>query len=199
MKRGKIRKFPLKRRLQFRTDYRRRKRLLLSGLPRFVVRRTGKNIIIQVVEARLEGDHVLVSAHSRELARDFGWLGDRNNTPAAYLTGLLAGLKCLKAGITKAVLDAGISKPTRGGRIAAALKGGLDAGLDIPHGEEILPDEDRICGKHIVGYASKLREEDSELYARMFSEYLKRGLPPEKLVEHFYDVKSRILKAFGRS
>jgi len=199
VKRGKIRKFPLKRRLQFRTDYRRRKRLLLSGLPRFVVRRTGKNIIIQVVEARLEGDHVLVSAHSRELARDFGWLGDRNNTPAAYLTGLLAGLKCLKAGITKAVLDAGIFKPTRGGRIAAALKGGLDAGLDIPHGEEILPDEDRICGKHIVGYASKLREEDSELYARMFSEYLKRGLPPEKLVEHFYDVKSRILKAFGRS
>lgn len=196
MKRGKVKKFPLKRRLRFRTNYRRRKRLLLSRLPRFVVRRTGKNVIVQVVEARLEGDHVLVSAHSRELARDFGWLGDRNNTPAAYLTGLLAGLRCLKAGITKAVLDAGIFKPTKGGRIAAALKGGLDAGLDIPHGEEILPDEDRVCGKHIVDYALKLKEKDSSLYARIFSEYLRRGLPPEKLVDHFYDVKGKILEAF---
>lgn len=193
-----VRRLPLKRRLRFRTNYRHRKRLIMSGLPRFVVRRTCGNIIVQVVEARLEGDHVLVSAHSRELARDFSWLGDRHNTPASYLTGLLAGLKCLRAGIAKAVLDAGIFKPTKGGRIAAALKGGLDAGLDIPHGEEILPSEDRICGKHIADYALKLKEENPELYARMFSNYLKRGLPPEEIVKHFHEVKARILKVYGR-
>lgn len=194
----RIRKFPLKRRLQFKTDYRRRKRLLLSSLPRFVVRRTSKNIIVQVIEARLEGDRVLASAHSREVIRDFGWLGHGNNSPIAYLTGLLAGLKCMKIGIKRAILDAGIFKPTKGGRIAAALKGALDAGLDIPHGEEILPSEDRISGKHIAEYAGKLKSENPELYNRMFSSYLKKGLDVESIVDHFNEVKNRILKAYGR-
>ncbi|MEM1569197.1 MAG: 50S ribosomal protein L18 [Candidatus Bathyarchaeia archaeon] len=194
---NKIRKFPLKRRLQFRTDYRRRKRLLLSGLPRFVVRRTSKNIIVQVVEARLEGDHVLASAHSKEVTRDFGWLGHGNNSPVAYLTGLLAGLKCKKIGIRRAVLDAGIFKPTKGGRIAAALKGALDAGLDIPHGEEILPGYDRISGKHIAEYASKLKSENPELYKRVFSSYLKKGLDAESIEMHFNEVKNKILKTYG--
>ncbi len=194
----KLRKFPLKRRLQFKTDYRRRKRLLLSGLPRFVVRKTSKNIIVQIVEARLEGDHVLASAHSKEVVRDFGWLGHCNNSPIAYLTGLLAGLKAMKIGVKEAVLDAGIFKPTKGSRIASALKGALDAGLDVPHGEEILPSDDRVFGGHIADYANKLKTENPELYKKLFSNYLKRGLDVESIVEHFNEVKSRILKVYGR-
>jgi len=195
---NKIRKFPLKRRLQFKTDYRRRKKLLLSGLPRFVVRRTSKNIIVQVVKATLEGDIVLASAHSKEVIRDFGWLGHGNNSPIAYLTGLLAGLKCMKIGVNKAVLDSGIFKPTKGGRISIVLKGALDAGLEIPHGEEILPSIDRICGKHIAEYASKLKTENPELYKRVFSNYLRKGLDAESIVDHFNEVKNRILKVYGR-
>ncbi|MEM2849849.1 MAG: 50S ribosomal protein L18 [Candidatus Bathyarchaeia archaeon] len=193
-----LRKFPLKRRLQFKTDYRRRRLLLLSGLPRLVVRKTSKNIIVQIVEARLEGDHVLASAHSKEVVRDFGWLGHGNNSSIAYLTGLLAGLKCVKIGVKVAVLDAGISKPAKGGRIAAALKGVLDAGLDIPHGEEMLPSDDRVSGKHIAEYAGKLKSGNPELYKKAFSNYLKKGLDAESIVEHFNEVKNKILKVYGR-
>ncbi len=196
---SKLRKFPLKRRLQFKTDYRRRKRLLLSGLPRLVVRRTSKNIIVQVVEATVEGDIVLASAHSKEVIRDFGWLGHGNNSPIAYLTGLLAGLKCMKIGVNKAVLDSGVFKPTRGGRILATLKGALDAGLEIPHGEEILPNIDRICGKHIAEYASKLKTEGPELYKKVFSNYLKKGLDVESIVDHFNEVRDKILRTYGRA
>lgn len=193
-----LRKFPLKRRLQFKTDYRRRRLLLLSGLHRLVVRKTSKNIIVQIVEARLEGDHVLASAHSKEVVRDFGWLGHGNNSSIAYLTGLLAGLKCVKIGVKVAVLDAGISKPAKGGRIAAALKGVLDAGLDIPHGEEMLPSDDRVSGKHIAEYAGKLKSGNPELYKKAFSNYLKKGLDAESIVEHFNEVKNKILKVYGR-
>ncbi|MBS7614105.1 50S ribosomal protein L18, partial [Candidatus Bathyarchaeota archaeon] len=175
-----------------------RKRLLLSGLPRFVVRKTSKNIIVQIVEARLEGDHILVSAHSREVVRDFGWLGHCDNSSIAYLTGLLAGLKAVKIGVKEAVLDAGVFKPTKGGRIAAALKGVLDAGLNIPHGEEMLPSDDRVSGRHIAEYASKLKSENPELYKKAFSNYLKKGLDAESIVEHFNEVKNRILKVYGR-
>lgn len=193
-----LRKFPLKRRLQFKTDYRRRRLLLLSGLPRIVVRKTSKNIIVQIVEARIEGDHVLASAHSKEVVRDFGWLGHGNNSSIAYLTGLLAGLKCVKTGVKAAVLDAGISKPAKGGRIAATLKGALDAGLSIPHGEEMLPSDDRVSGKHVAEYASKLKSENPELYKKVFSHYLKKGLDAESIVEHFNEVKNKILKVYGR-
>ena len=39
--------------------------------------------------------------------------------------------------------------PTKGSRIFASLKGILDAGIDIPHNEEVLPSEERIKGEHI--------------------------------------------------
>ena len=31
----------------------------------------------------------------------------------------------------------------------AALRGMVDAGLDVPHGADVLPDDDRINGIHI--------------------------------------------------
>ena len=42
-----------------------------------------------------------------------------------------------------------------GNRVFAALKGMVDAGLEIPHGDSVLPEEDRINGAHIdESYAS---------------------------------------------
>jgi len=39
--------------------------------------------------------------------------------------------------------------------VFAALKGMVDAGLEIPHGDSVLPEEDRINGAHIDdSYAS---------------------------------------------
>ena len=60
--------------------------------------------------------------------------------------------KAAKAqGAEEAVLDIGLAASTPGNRVFSALKGMVDAGLEIPHGENVLPDEDRINGSHISG------------------------------------------------
>ena len=78
-----------------------------------------------------------------------GWSLSTGSIPAAYLTGYLAGKKAKKAGVEKAVLDIGLKVPAKGAGCFAALKGMLDAGLEIPHGEGIFPSEERIKGHHI--------------------------------------------------
>jgi len=99
-----------------------------------------------------EGDKSIVTVTSRQLDR-FGWRGPKGNIPGAYLTGLLCGVMARKAGVKSAVLDTGLQSSTRGSRIYGALKGALDAGLEIPHSPDVLPPEERIRGTHIEGYA----------------------------------------------
>lgn len=143
---------PFKRRHEGKTDYYARMRLLLSEKPRMVVRKTNRQIIIQLVEAELEGDRTLVAAYSGELEK-FGFAGAAGNTPAAYLTGMLFAVRAQNAGYDEAILDIGLTRATPGGKVFGALKGAVDAGLDVPHGESILPDEDRVKGAHIAAYA----------------------------------------------
>ena len=189
---------PFRRRREGKTDYRARRALILSKMPRIVARGSLKHMTVQVVNAKVEGDEVLASAHSKELVRDYGWKGACGNVPAAYLTGLLCGLKALQKGIKKAILDIGLRTPVKGSRVFAVLKGALDAGLEVPHSEEILPDDSRIRGEHIANYAKMLASENPEEYNRRFSEYLAKKLKPEKLPEHFAKVKEKILAAFEK-
>jgi LSU ribosomal protein L18P len=72
------------------------------------------------------------------------------------------------------------------------LKGALDAGLEVPHDEDILPEGDRISGAHVAEYAKRLRSENEEEYKRRFSRYLQRGLAPEDLPKHFDEVRNKI-------
>ena len=195
MARGPSYNVPYRRRREGKTNYLRRKKLVLSGLPRLVARKTNKHIIAQIVEASVEGDKVITSAHSSELRKKYGWLGSLKSLPAAYLTGLICGYKAIRKGIKEAVLDIGLQSPSKGARIFAVLKGCLDAGLDIPHGEEVLPDDDRIKGQHISDYAGMLSS-TPEVYSRRFSAYLLRGLSPENIVEHFSTVKEKIKGEF---
>ncbi|RLI08922.1 50S ribosomal protein L18 [Candidatus Bathyarchaeota archaeon] len=197
MARGPRYNVPFRRRREGKTNYKRRYKLLLSGLPRLVARRTLRHTIAQIVEARVEGDHILVSAHSRQLVRDFGWKGYCGNTPAAYLTGLLCGLRGARAGVGKAILDIGLQAPVRGGRVFAVVKGVIDGGVEVPCDPEVLPDEGRLRGVHIAEYARALAEKDPQAYERRFSRYLARGLRPEDLPQHFDEVRSRILSSFG--
>jgi len=148
-----------------------------------------------MVKAEIVGDKVLVAADSNELVKRFGWLGNRSNLPAAYLTGLLCGFKALRSRVKEAVLDIGLQSPTKGAKIFAVLKGVLDAGVLVPHDEEILPSEERIQGQHIVAYAKQLAS-NPEVYQARFSEQLSRGLPPEQLAEHFFSVKEKIVSSF---
>lgn len=143
---------PFRRRREGRTDYKRRQALLKSRQPRVVVRRSLTNVRVQVVAYAPEGDRVLASADGRELAA-LGLQGTSGKSvPAAYLTGLLAGKRAKEAGVEQAVLDLGRHGPSAGGRVFAALKGVLDAGLQVPHGDEVLPADERLRGQHIEGF-----------------------------------------------
>jgi large subunit ribosomal protein L18 len=184
----------LRRRKEGKTDYKARKALVISGKPRLVVRNTLKNVIAQIIVAKPHGDEVLVSAHSRELKK-YEWKAHAGNLPSAYLTGFLCGLKAKAQGIKEAILDIGLHSPSKGARVFAVLKGVLDAGINVPHSEEKLPDEKRIEGEHIANYAESLASNPEE-YQSKFSKYLEQKLPPESLPKHFAKVKTEILAAF---
>jgi large subunit ribosomal protein L18 len=162
MAQGPRYKVPFRRRREGRTDYRYRARLLRARVPRAVVRLSNKHASIQFIEYNAEGDRVLVSVHSKDL-KDYGWETSTNNIPSAYLTGFLAGKRALQKGIEKAVLDIGLKVPAKGATCFAALKGMVDAGMHIPHGEEVIPDEDRLKGAHISeelkNQVEKIKEE----------------------------------------
>ncbi|MEM1938444.1 MAG: 50S ribosomal protein L18 [Acidilobaceae archaeon] len=192
MARGPTYRVPWRRRREGKTNYYKRIKLIKSGKPRIVFRRTLNYIMVQVVEARIEGDRVIAMAHSKELTKLYNWLGGGKNTCAAYLTGLLAGYRALLKGVREAVLDIGLYRPSKGCRAFAALKGALDAGLKVPHSPEILPGEDRIKCEHIAEWAKTLAESNQEFYKRQFSRYLSRGLKPEDIIVHFEDILSKI-------
>jgi large subunit ribosomal protein L18 len=160
-----------------------------------VTRTSINNITAQIVAARPEGDEVLVSAHSRELSKKYGWKASRGNIPAAYLTGFLCGLKAKAQGVEEAILDIGLYPPTKGARIFAVLKGVLDAEVSIPHSEEKLPDEKRLKGEHITKYAENLASNPEE-YKSKFSKYLEKKTPPETVTKHFEQVKKEMSSAF---
>jgi large subunit ribosomal protein L18 len=116
-----------------------------------VVRKTNRHIIIQLVTAEMDGDRTLIAANSAEL-ETYGYKGSTSSTPAAYLTGMLFAVKAKKADYGRAVLDIGLNRATPGARVFAALKGAVEAGLDVPHGEKILPSDERVRGAHIAAY-----------------------------------------------
>jgi large subunit ribosomal protein L18 len=181
----------LRRRREGKTDYQARKALVTSRKPRLVTRGSLNNVEAQIIVAKPHGDEVLVSANSRELIKSFGWKAPTGNIPAAYLTGLLVGLKAKAAGITEAILDLGLVSPTKGSRTFAVLSGVVDAGVEVPHSEEKIVKE-RMKGEHIAKYAKNLGA-GSEEYKAKFSQYTANGVIPEKIAEHFAKVKADIM------
>jgi len=138
-----------RRRREGKTDYKKRLRLLKSRKVRMVIRKSINNTQVQFVEYKEGGDSILATANSNELVNKYNWKFSTSATPAAYLTGLLAGKRAKDKGINECILDIGRYIPVTGSKIFASLKGVIDAGIDCPHNEEKLPDENRISGKHI--------------------------------------------------
>ncbi|MBM3199442.1 50S ribosomal protein L18 [Candidatus Woesearchaeota archaeon] len=168
---------PFRRKQEGKTNYKKRLRLVSSNKLRMVIRRTNKNVTVQMIEFSMQGDKVLVSAHTHELKK-YGWKGSNKNIPASYLAGLLCGVKAKKAGITEAVPDIGMRAPIKGSLVYAALKGAIDAGLNIPCSEEALPPQDRLTGKHIENNnATKFTKSN-----------------PKEIVKNFGEVKNKIMK-----
>lgn len=180
-------KVKFRRRREGLTDYYLRTKLLRSGLPRVIIRISNKHVRVLVVSSKPIGDITLATAFSQELRR-FGWPFSFNNTPAAYLTAYLAGLRCLKKKVSEGILDVGLHKPVKGGRIYAACKGLLDAGFKIRLDESMLPEESRLIGEHIVNYFKASG-------GRGFSRYVREGLKIEDMPKVFEEIRNRIKEA----
>ncbi|KAL8525922.1 hypothetical protein ACS0TY_015229 [Phlomoides rotata] len=197
---------------------------------RFVVRFTNRDIIAQIVSASITGDHVLAAAYAHELPH-YGLQAGLTNYAAAYCTGLLLGRRVLKkleldseyeGNIEatgedysvepaesrrpfRALLDVGLLKTTTGNRIFGALKGALDAGLDIPHSDKRFAGFNKdskqldaevhrkyIYGGHISAYMNALIEDEPEKYQTHFSKYIKKGLEPDNIEEMLKKVHTAI-------
>mgnify|MGYP000004919874 CR=1 FL=1 len=151
MAHGKNQRLSFKRRREGETDYRRRMKLLRGDTPRAVVRISNTQTTCQLIEFNPEGDLVLASVNGKTLVDKYSWPADisRKSVSASYLVGYAMAKNAISAGYENAVLDIGLSASSTGSRVFAALKGMVDAGLDIPHGDQVLPEEDRINGAHI--------------------------------------------------
>ena len=120
--------------------------MLMSKRDFITINVTNENTQVQIVKPEISGDKVIASAHSRFLLKD-GWKGSRKNIPAAYLTGYSVGKKALSKGNSDAIVYSGTRKYTQ--RMAAAVKGIIDAGIKVPSDEETFPSEERINGEHL--------------------------------------------------
>ncbi len=182
-----------RRRRQGITDYKKRLALLKGNKPRLVVRKSNKTITVQLIQYKKEGDKVLSHANSKELTK-FGWKLNTKNIPSAYLTGFL----CTKKGkeVKEAVLDIGRNTPVHGSIVFAALKGAVDAKLNIPFEEKAFPKEERIKGKDIEKYLSSLEEEK---YKKQFAEYAKKGIERNKITAYFDNTLNEIKKKYGEN
>ncbi len=151
--RGTRRRSVFRRRKAGLTDYRRRLKLLRGRKPRAVVRVSNTRTTCQLVTWAASGDLVTVSVTGSDLSKKYGWPNDfsKKSVSASYLVGYAMGKAAKAQGAEEAVLDIGLAASTPGNRVFSALKGMVDAGLEIPHGENVLPDEDRINGSHISG------------------------------------------------
>lgn len=140
------------RRRSGKTNYSKRKKLLKSSLPRLVFRRTNKYVIAQYVLSSEAADRVKIGITSKNLIK-YGWpeefRGSLRSLPASYLTGFLMGKRVQKEKEIP-ILDFGVVSPSHKTRQYAFLKGLIDSGLKINHGEkEIFPPEERLEGKHL--------------------------------------------------
>ncbi|KZT41158.1 hypothetical protein SISSUDRAFT_1043238 [Sistotremastrum suecicum HHB10207 ss-3] len=190
-----------RRRREGKTDYYARKRLVAQSKNKYnapkyrlVVRFTNKDIIVQIIYARIQGDFVLVQARSAELPR-YGINHGLTNWTAAYATGLLCARRALtKLGLAdkyegvaepdgtikliealdeedaprpfKCYLDVGLKRTSTGSRVFGAMKGASDGGIFIPHSEKRFP-----------GFDAESKELDAEvlkkyIYGGHVAEYM---------------------------
>jgi large subunit ribosomal protein L18 len=137
-----------RRRREGKTDYKKRLELLKSKKDRLVIRKTNKQLILQVIRYNQDGDKVLVTVQSRDLKKH-GWKHSTKNLPAAYLSGILLAKRASEKNISEAIIDLGLNQPLKGSRLFAAVKGTIDGGMKIPVNDKVFPPENRIKGEHI--------------------------------------------------
>lgn len=175
-------KVPMRRRREARTNYHQRLRLLKSGKPRLVARKSNQQTRAQLIVTGPNGDETVASATTNDL-EEFGWEAPTSNIPGAYLTGLLAGKRAIEAGLEEAVLDIGLNTATPGSKVFAVQEGAIDAGLEIPHNDDVFAEWERTRGAHIADYAESL---DEGLYGSDFD--------ATELPAHFDELRETLIE-----
>lgn len=136
------------RRMENKTNYRKRLVLLKGNSPRLVIRKTNKYLNLQIIESYHAQDKILYTASTKELL-EHGWPKDKQGSlksiPASYLAGLLLGKKS-KELKHRVILDTGLYPNTKGSRIYAAAKGVHDSGIKINLKEDVVPSKERLEG-----------------------------------------------------
>jgi len=137
-----------RRRRENKTDYKARRIMLTSGIPRIVVRRTNKYFILQAVESTEAQDKVIATVTSKDLL-NHGWdekkKGSLKSIPAGYLTGILMAKKLGKG---EFIVDLGMTRTEKGNRAFACIAGLVEGGLKVHANDKIFPDEERLAGEH---------------------------------------------------
>lgn len=196
MGRGPRYRVAMRRRREGRTNYQRRLKMVLSGKPRLVIRSTLKTMIVQIAEAKIDGDIIIAAADSKELKKKFDWKYNPGNMPSAYLTGYLCGLRATKTDVKTCILDIGIM--IHKNRVLSAFRGFLDAsGIEVPYKDKFFKKanlDGRINGEHIENYAKMLSKDDKETYEKKFSKYIANKADPKKIVKNFEKTKKLIEK-----
>ncbi len=170
------------------TDYKKRFKLVKSGLSRIVFRKSNRKLLAQIASYEEQGDKILASANSDELVA-MGW-PSRSNKPTAYLLGLLLANKYKgKAGDAEMVLDIGISSPVKGSQPFVFAKGCVDGGLKL-RGKFEMPEETYNFSQ-TAKYAETLKSGKAD--SIQFSAYAKEGKPADKLPALFNDIKNKII------
>jgi large subunit ribosomal protein L18 len=123
--------------------------------------------------------------------RKLGWKASGNNLPACYLLGSLLAVKAKEKNISECILDIGMTPSIKGSKLYAVLKGLVDSGFNIPYSDSVFPDEKRVRGEHVAGFAKSIKADENR-FKRQFSLYLKNDLDPETLPVHFDEIKNKI-------
>ena len=178
----------LKRIRNNKTNYRKRKAVLISRRNFVTIKVSNQNIHCQLIQPSIKGDLVLTHAGSKELGK-YGWKGSLNNLSACFLVGLVLGKKMASKKIDSAILYTGKTPFTS--KVAACLKGISAAGISIPLSEESLPSDDRIKGSHVSEYATNLKE-DKIHYEKQFSKLIGNNINPEDYTKHFEEIRNHI-------
>jgi len=159
-----------RRKLEGKTDYGKRLKLLKSNSPRLVFRKTNRYIIAQYVTSKEAQDKIEIGMTSKKL-KEFGWPdefdGSLKSVPAAYLIGLLMGREINKKRLKIPIVDFGMIRVLSKNRGYAFLQGIRDAGVKIKCDEKEFPEEERINGKN-------MKEDFSEIFNKIKSKIEKK-------------------------
>lgn len=146
-----------RRRIENKTDYGKRAKMLQSKRERLVFRKTNRYVIAQCVTSENAQDRIIVGVTSKDLLK-YGWPknfeGSLKSIPASYLTGLLIGKKIVEKKMDP-IVDLGMHRVLHKTKIYAFLKGIKDAGLNVTEKENLFPEETRIRGQNLKEDFSK--------------------------------------------